>query len=191
MSLKFVYSFLICAFCWNLGSGQEVIDDVKIIGNSEEPSQEIDPLSPARAAFYSAVLPGLGQAYNKKYWKIPLVYAAIGTGMYFYIDNNNEYKRYQTAYKYRITGRPDEFDGEDGPFISTQGLIRAQQVLKKNRDLAMFITIGLYALNIIEANVDAHLDDKAFIPNLSFRPSFQLNPWDNSVVTGVNLKFDF
>ena len=45
----------------------------------------INPLAPAKAAFYSAILPGLGQAYNKKYWKIPIVYAAIGTGVYAYI----------------------------------------------------------------------------------------------------------
>ena len=52
-------------------------------------SINIDPLTPAKAAFYSAVLPGLGQAYNKKYWKIPFVYVAIGTSLYFYIDSNN------------------------------------------------------------------------------------------------------
>jgi len=50
-------------------------------------AKEIDPLRPSKAAFYSAILPGLGQAYNKKYWKIPIVYGAIGTSMYFYIDN--------------------------------------------------------------------------------------------------------
>ena len=59
----------------------------------------INPLAPARAAFYSAIVPGLGQAYNKKYWKIPLVYGAIGTGYYFYNSNNKEYHRYRNAYK--------------------------------------------------------------------------------------------
>ena len=47
-----------------------------------------DPLTPSKAAFYSAVLPGLGQAYNRKYLKIPIVYAALGTGIYFYLDND-------------------------------------------------------------------------------------------------------
>jgi hypothetical protein len=51
-------------------------------------SQEINPLAPAKAAFYSAVLPGLGQAYNKKYWKIPIVYGAMGTSLYYYTWNN-------------------------------------------------------------------------------------------------------
>ncbi len=192
MPYKIFYSFLVCYFCWNFCLAQEVMEEVKVAKDSSYAHEKIDPLSPARAAFYSAVLPGLGQAYNKKYWKIPIVYAALGTGMYFYIDNSNELDRYQTAFKLRLSGRPDEFNGENGnPNISTEGLIRAQEILKKNRDLSLFITIGLYALNIIEANVDAHLDDKAFIPNLSFKPSLQLNPWNSSIVTGVNIKFDF
>jgi len=64
-------------------------------------SNNIDPLTPAKAAFYSAVLPGLGQAYNKKYWKIPLVYGAIGTSLYFYITSNAKYQDYRGAYKQR------------------------------------------------------------------------------------------
>jgi hypothetical protein len=162
---------------------------------TEEPapeSQMIDPLSPARAAFYSAVLPGLGQAYNGKYWKIPIVYAALGTGMYFVVDNQQKYDRYQTAYKLRISGRPDEFDGTGtNPNISEEGLIRAQEILKKNRDLAIFITMGLYALNIIEANVDAHLDDRAFNRNLSWKPSLYMDPVNNQAVAGINIKLDF
>jgi hypothetical protein len=193
MFLKVVNSVIICFLCWSWTFAQDKEDDLII--TTEEPvveAGEIDPLSPARAAFYSAVLPGLGQAYNKKYWKIPIVYAAIGTGVYFVVDNQQEYLRYQEAYKLRISGRPDEFDGTgDNPNISEDGLIRAQEVLKRNRDLAIFITIGLYALNIIEANVDAHLDDRAFSRNLSVRPTLELDPIGNQTVAGINLKFDF
>jgi len=189
---KIFYSVFICFFCWNFSFGQEKYDNLKIARDTTLVPESIDPLAPATAAFYSAILPGLGQAYNKKYWKIPFVYAALGTGMYFVIDNQNEFERYQTAYKLRISGRPDEFDGNDGnPNVSEEGLIRAQEVLKKNRDLALFITIGLYALNIIEANVDAHLDDKAFSRNLSFRPSLYINPVNNQAIAGLNVKFDF
>ncbi len=70
-------------------------------------------------------------------------------------------------------------------------MLRAQNIYKKNRDLSLFITIGIYALNIIEANVDAHLDDKAFNKNLSFKPSLFINPVDNSTVAGVYIKYDF
>ena len=187
-----VYSAFVFFLFWSCYSGQAQNTDFNVKIDTTFQSTEIDPLSPAKAAFFSAVLPGLGQAYNKKYWKIPIVYGAIGTGVYFYLDNRRVLKRYQTAYKQRIAGYPDEFDGVNpNPYVSTDGLIRAQDVLTKNRDLALFITIGLYALNIIEANVDAHLDDKAFNTNLSLRPSFYINPIDNNLVTGINLSYDF
>lgn len=193
MLQKTIYSLIICIFLYSTPSHGQKKKDKK--EKKEVPvleSQMIDPLSPARAAFYSAVLPGLGQAYNKKYWKIPIVYAALGTGVYFVVDNQQEYDRYRTAYKLRISGRPDEFDGTgDNPNISEEGLIRAQDILKQNRDLALFITLGLYALNIIEANVDAHLDDRAFNRNLSWKPSLYVNPVNNQTVAGLNLKFDF
>lgn len=203
MLQKIIYSLIICIFCWNLGYAQETEDEIKVDKKEKkekkkkekEPtleSQMIDPLAPATAAFYSAVLPGLGQAYNRKYWKIPIVYAAIGTGVYFIVDNQEQYDRYQEAYKLRLSGRPDEFDGTgSNPNIDDDGLVRAQEYLKKNRDLAIFITIGLYVLNIIEANVDAHLDDRAFNRNLSLTPSFYISPIDNQAYAGINLKIGF
>ena len=192
MPQKIIYSLIICILCWNLGYAQKEKEDKEADDTAYLDSQKIDPLAPATAAFYSAVLPGLGQAYNKKYWKIPIVYAALGTGVYFVVDNQNEFDRYRTAYKLRISGRPDEFDGTgDNPNISEDGLIRAQEVTKKNRDLAIFITLGLYALNIIEANVDAHLDDRAFNRNLSFRPSLYIDPIDSQAYAGMNLKIGF
>ena len=65
---------------------------------------ELDPSAPSKAAFYSAVLPGLGQGYNKKYWKIPIVYAAIGTSIYSYDFNQKKYWDYRNAYKSRKAG---------------------------------------------------------------------------------------
>jgi hypothetical protein len=69
----------------------------KLIAQDTLKSSNIDPLTP-KAAFYSAVLPGLGQAYNKKYWKIPLVYGAIGTSLYF-ISVIKKYNQYRGAYE--------------------------------------------------------------------------------------------
>lgn len=195
MYQSIVYTIFIFVFCLNISFGQETIKegDLQIITKDTIFSdEEIDPLSPARAAFYSAVLPGLGQAYNKKYWKIPIVWAAIGTGVYFYRRNDELLDTYQEAYKLRLSGRPDDFDGTgDNPNLSTESLVRAQEIYKKNKDLSLFLTLGLYALNIIEANVDAHLDDKAFNTNLSFRPSFYIDPINKQYVAGVNIKYDF
>ncbi len=142
----------------------------------------INPLSPAKAAFYSAVLPGLGQAYNKKYWKIPFVYAALGTSTYFYFRNNTSYNIYRNAFKLRLAGKPDEFAG----LISNDGLISAQKTFKRNRDLSMFLTIAFYALNIIEANVDAHLSDRPFGNKVSFKPSIMYTPDISKPVFGIS-----
>ena len=95
---------LFCLFICLATQAQSNKDELDETGrqNKKNTSRALDPLRPAKAAFYSAVLPGLGQAYNKKYWKIPIVYAAIGTGLYFYLDNNKLYKQYRNAYKRRL-----------------------------------------------------------------------------------------
>ncbi len=148
----------------------------------------IDPLSPAKAAFYSAVLPGLGQAYNKKYWKIPLVYGALGTGIYFYVTNKKDYDRYRDAYKRRLAGFSDDefFDR-----VTLDGLQRAQKFYRKNKEVALLVTIGIYALNIIDANVDAHLLQYNVDENLTLSPHFKFNEIDRKSDLGLTLNFKF
>lgn len=161
--------------------------------NKKNISRALDPLRPAKAAFYSAVLPGLGQAYNKKYWKIPIVYAAIGTGFYFYLDNNKLYKQYRNAYKRRLAGfTDDEFYGPgDTPFLSDEALIRAQRTLKRNKELSMLVTVGLYVLNIIEANVDAHLLQYNLDENLALKPFMDFNNPNYTTQIGLSLNIKF
>ena len=161
--------------------------------NKKNISRALDPLRPAKAAFYSAVLPGLGQAYNKKYWKIPIVYAAIGTGLYFYLDNNKLYKQYRNAYKRRLAGfTDDEFYGPgDTPFLSDEALIRAQRTLKRNKELSMLVTVGLYVLNIIEANVDAHLLQYNLDENLALTPFIDFNNPNYTTQIGLSLTIKF
>ncbi|MDB2462492.1 DUF5683 domain-containing protein [Algibacter sp.] len=161
-------------------------------------SEPIDALSPAKAAFYSAILPGLGQAYNKKYWKIPLVYGAIGTGVYFYISNNKEYNRYRDAYKSRLAGfTNDEFyidsDGTqlETPRLSLDKLQEAQEFYRRNKEVSILVTLGLYALNIIDANVDAHLMQYNIDENLSLAPHYKFNELDAKSNFGLTLNFNF
>jgi len=139
-------------------------------------------LAPAKAAFYSAVLPGLGQAYNRQYWKIPLVYGTIGAGTYFYLFNNDEYNRYRTAYFDRQKGLPDEF-----PVYSDEVLIEAQKYYRRQRDTALLLTVLAYALNIIDANVSAHLRQWNVSDDLSLQTArFQV---DNRTAVGFRLNF--
>ena len=136
-----------------------------------------NPLSPSKAAFYSAIFPGMGQVYNKKYWKAPIVWGALATSMYFYLDNNSEYKRYRTAFKLREAGFQDEFTLDNGQvLISRNGLIGAQKTLRKNRDLSLLSTVLIYVLQIVEASVNAHLLQFNTSDDLSFEPTFIPDP---------------
>jgi hypothetical protein len=149
--------------------------------------KEIDPLRPAKAAFYSAILPGLGQAYNKRYWKIPIVYGALGTGVYFYVTNNEEYHRYRNAYKQRLAGKEDEFLGQ----YSDKTLLNAQKVFQRNRDLSLLVTVGLYVLNIVDANVDAHLMQFNVNDRLSLRPDIYPTEVNYKQNVGMTLNYRF
>ena len=149
-------------------------------------------LRPSKATFYSAVLPGLGQAYNKKYWKIPVVYGALATGIYFYNQNDQDYNRYRNAYKRRLAGfTDDEFYGNGQyPAISNDGLIRAQKTLKRNKELSILVTVGLYILNIIDANVDAHLLQYNLDENLTLIPNIEFNEIQNTSNFGISFNIE-
>ena len=162
--------------------------------------KEIDALAPSRAAFYSAILPGLGQVYNKKYWKVPIVYAALGTSIYFYIDYNNQYNSFRDAYKRRLAGYTDDeyyadrngIRNEDGtPYIKDSSLLDAQERLQRERDLSLLITIGLYALNIVDANVDAHLNQFNINDDLSLNPIIYQNQINFKASVGFSISYKF
>ncbi|MGB0896213.1 MAG: DUF5683 domain-containing protein [Flavobacteriaceae bacterium] len=155
---------------------------------------KIDPLSPARAAFFSAVLPGLGQIHNKHYWKVPIVYAGMGAGIYFYSRNNKQYKRYRNAYKRRLAGfTDDEFTNQatGEQTLSNDALIDAQKFYSKNKDLSLLVTGIFYILNIVDANVSAHLAQFNVNENLSLRPDFYQNEIDYKPNLGLTLNYQF
>lgn len=147
----------------------------KVVESKSFQANPYDANAPAKAAFYSAILPGLGQAYNKSYWKIPLVYAGLGTTLFFYFDNNSRYLDYRNAYKRRLAGyEDDEFFG----ILTDENLIRGQKQFREFRDISLLLTIGMYILNIIDANVEAHLDQFSITEDLSLRPS-QIQNYSN------------
>ncbi|MCG1035565.1 DUF5683 domain-containing protein [Polaribacter sargassicola] len=152
-----------------------------------------DALAPSKAAFYSAIFPGMGQVYNKKYWKAPIVWGAMGTSIYYYLENNNEYKRYRTAYKLRKNNLQDEFTLDDGTeIISLTTLETAQDQLKENRDLSLLTTVVLYVLQIVEASVNAHLIQFNTDDNLTFKPTFVNDPLEfDAPKVGLILKYSF
>jgi hypothetical protein len=150
-------------------------------------AREIDPLRPSKAAFYSAILPGLGQAYNKKYWKIPIVYGAIGTSLYFYIDNTKSYHSYRDAYKRRLAG----FTDDQYRYLDDARLISAQRLFQRNRDLSLLISVGFYILNIVDANVDAHLIQFNVSDKLTLQPDVYQNDINYKPNVGLTFNYQF
>jgi len=153
-----------------------------------ETSLESIALKPIKVSFYSAILPGLGQAYNKKYWKLPVVYAALGTSTYYYIYNNNRYQEYRTAFKLHQLGQGES---SQYPTLSLDVLQQAQKFHKKDRDLSMMLTFGLYFLQIIEASVDAHLQYHNIDNKLSLAPTLIREPISGTVGLAANLTYRF
>lgn len=139
-----------------------------------------------KAGMYSSILPGLGQAYNRQYWKIPVVYAILGTAGYFIGFNYNKYTEYRQAYIYAIDG-----DISTGNKLSetydAQSLQRLQNNYKKDLDVIVLLTSVGYALQIMDAVASAHL--KNF--DVSRDISMQMKPMVQNNFVGVGLVMNF
>lgn len=176
-------------------------ENVVILDSLLMTKEAINPLAPSKAAFYSTVLPGLGQIYNKKYWKAPIVWAALGGSIYSYALNNDNYQRFRTAFKRRQAGfTDDEFydlagDNTPGqaPDFDIGDLENQQERFQEDRDLWLVACIAIYALNIIDANVTAHLKQFNIDDNLSldFQPYLDVNPITNNPNYGMALTVKF
>lgn len=132
-----------------------------------------DPHSVGRAALYSAIIPGLGQAYNGKYWKIPIVYGAIGTAGYFIYYWYDFYDELKTAYIYRTDEDPLTIDYLYDYIATDEYLLQKVSQAKQYTDLMVVLTAAAYLLNIVDAVVDAHLYDF----NVSDDLSLNLQPY--------------
>lgn len=108
--------------------------------------------SPKTATLLS-IVPGAGQAYNRKYWKMPIVYATMGGCIYVVISQQKQFNRFKNAYMQRDAGQNDEFWGK----LSNEAIINNMDNKRTIRDYALAGTLLLYALQIVDANVDAHL----------------------------------
>lgn len=196
-------SFHIFVFIFFFTTGaffaQQQKDSIKTTKRSITVSQlqkvDYNPLSPSKAAFYSAVFPGAGQIYNNRYWwQLPLIYGGMATSIYFYIDNSNQYDRVRTAFRRRKAGLSDEFTNPDGTqIISDAGLESAQSQLRQNRDLSLLTTVLIYVLQIVEASVTAHLIQFDDSDTLTLSPSAipDRSYYENTPKVGLTLKYSF
>ncbi len=125
--------------------------------------------SPKKAAILSAVLPGAGQIYNKKYWKLPIVYGGMATAIYLAIDYRKEYFRYREGYRSLIDNDPNTVSEFENQPVTPEGVRDVRDTYKNWMEMS-FIAAGLvYVLNIVDASVDAHLMEFDVSDNLSIK----------------------
>jgi hypothetical protein len=150
--------------------------------------------SPTKATIMSLCLPGLGQVYNKKYWKVPIIYAGFGVLTYLIVFNTNYYLTFKSAY---IEGYNHDSAGNYSDYVkkySLSSLLSAREYYRRNLEITIIFTAVLYALNIVDAAVDAHLFTYDIKKDLSFHVEPVLIPpayQSRNYSTGVRLCLKF
>ncbi|TAH38779.1 MAG: hypothetical protein EYC69_13905 [Bacteroidetes bacterium] len=141
-----------------------------------------------RIALQSAILPGLGQVSNHKYWKVPIIYGGFAALVYFIDFNNKNYRDYKTAFLYRNDN--DSLTVDAFPNFTADDIKVRKDYYRRNRDLSYILTAVLYSLNIIDAYVDAQLRNFDISEDLSLRT----DPFVGQVHQGMpvaGLRFTF
>ena len=136
--------------------------------------------SPKKAALFSAILPGSGQIYTEKYWKVPIVYGGIITSIYFIEENNKKYKNYKEAalLSYEI--------GENQLGYTYTELKTLKNHYRRNRDVSYFSLLGIYILNIVDASVNAHLYNFDVSDDISINIKPHLSLYNSGVTLSLN-----
>ncbi|MGY6744173.1 MAG: DUF5683 domain-containing protein [Cecembia sp.] len=180
--LRIIAVFVLLFFSVIRGQAQQVEVDTLTLDWRPEGYKD-----PKKATILSAILPGAGQVYNEKAWKVPLIYGGFATNIFFIEFNDRRYKALREGLFLLDDGLPNDF-----PNLNRDGLVRQVNFWRRNRDLNYFIFIGIYALNIIDAHVDAHLSSFDVSDDLSFRfePSFEMISAGGGVF-GLSMKINF
>ena len=188
-----IFAFLSACLFAQKDSTNVKVEEFKLFEKLKPSKGIYNPLRPSKAAFYSAIFPGMGQIYNKKYWKAPIVWGALAIPTYYYQINNSDYKRYRNAYRLRKAGLQDEFtDSSGNSTVSLETLETAQEQLKENRDFSLLSGVILYVLQIVEASVNAHLLQFNTDDSLSLKPTFIPNQMKfDAPSVGLKIKYTF
>lgn len=182
-------------FCQNPAENQ---NPKKTESKAENDSIQKPVHDPHKASIYSIILPGLGQAYNKKYWKIPIIYAGFGVFYYFIDFNNTEYKAWREAYYHAINGDASEppVNEYEEMYGDRPDVLKDQKdYYRRNRDLTYILSGIWYLLNVVDATVDAHLfswevDDQLSLrvePSLTY-PAYGFQPAGGGIRLTLNFR---
>ena len=170
----FILSFSRILLAQESDNNIELITDSTFIETDEDIQlfEEVSELDPQRAALLSAILPGMGQLYNKQYWKIPLIFGGMVAFGHFIDYQNNLYHAFRNAAIAQSNGLENPFLGVTS---SDQILIRNRDSFRRDRDFLIILGSVFYLLNIVDAHVSAHLDEFNVNHDLviSLKPSMQ------------------
>lgn len=162
-ALRFLLILLLLLFSLPPGFAQDVTPDyLKGARN------------PRKATLLSMALPGLGQAYNGKYWKIPIVYAGLGATGYIALTSRSEYRKFREAYQYKVFNLPGDPPNEYATLYTADQLRVQRDYYRRNMEFNYILASVVYILNMVDAAVDAHLS--AFDINDDL--SLQLSPYN-------------
>lgn len=156
LSYKLIFFVALTLWCFSLHAQADTIpviptEEGTLTGSIETVAPRAEyHHSPKKATIMSAALPGLGQIYNKKYWKVPIIYAGAAVTGYYLNDNLRNIEKYKKMYLAKM-------DGDPTIVYTPQQINQAIEQYKQWRDLSYITFAVIYALNIIDANVDAHL----------------------------------
>ena len=193
MHNKVIYLSLLSLLSMYFLSGTLYAQRDTVVMDTVQIQEGLKKHPPVRAALFSAVVPGLGQVYNKKYWKVPIIYAGMGIFTYYALQENEFYAEKKTAYIDRINGDSSDVFLEDGNFFSNDALISSTELHKRNRDLMIILDVVVYLLQIVDASVDAHLFyfDVSDDLSLHYRPHFLFDERTGRATGSLTLNLTF
>lgn len=183
--------------------GLTIVSYLYFIGDAAVCYKTNDVSSVKRATTLATICPGAGQIYNKSYWRVPIVVGGFATTIYCVDWNNRGYQRFKKAYRLRADydknpgnypgGSTDEFGGR----YSATFLKNLRDSYRRNRDLCLILTAGMYVLQIVDAHVDAHLRDYDISDDLSMTVSpmfdygYSTYAGESRPTIGMNMSFKF
>ena len=187
---SFVLLFLIL-FSINVMAQGDTLNPIKKIINKKE---RIETFNPRRAIVRSAIIPGWGQITNKKYWKLPIVYGALGTTTYLFFRNLRQFNNAKTAYALAIDGDPSNDDQIKQPYYSVKDqperIKTFRNDVRQNVDYSVLFFILFWGMNVADAAVDAHLKTFNVNDNLSLQINAGFSPLTktNGIQLMINIK---